>query len=43
MKELSFNSEKDWLEIRKGRIGGSSIGQYLDITNIKLHMNYGKN
>ena len=29
MKELSFNSEKDWLEIRKGRIGGSSIGTIL--------------
>ena len=29
MKELSFNSEKDWLEIRKCRIGGSSIGTIL--------------
>ena len=29
MKELSFNSEKEWLEIRKGRIGGSSIGTIL--------------
>ena len=29
MRELSFDSEKDWLEIRKGRIGGSSIGTIL--------------
>ena len=29
MRELLFDSEKDWLEIRKGRIGGSSIGTIL--------------
>ena len=29
MKELSFNSEKDWIDLRKGRIGGSSIGTIL--------------
>ena len=29
MKELTFENEKDWLELRKGRIGGSSIGTIL--------------
>lgn len=29
MRELSFDSEKDWLELRRGRIGGSSIGTIL--------------
>ena len=29
IKELIFNSEKGWLDIRKGKIGGSSIGTIL--------------
>lgn len=26
LKEISFKDEKDWLELRRGKIGGSSIG-----------------